>query len=120
MPSPADAAAFPSTIFSAKAMRLIFGTAPEGEQGAARFRQVGLLLLIHNLQMRRIDATTTKIEEISGASRHQIYAIARELKEKCLVEIVPVAARHKKGHTFKYVIPKALLDDPLAVEPTEI
>ena len=69
MPSPIDATELSSATFTAAVMRRILTNPDPAETGADRLRQIGLMVLIHNLQLRSIDATTSKIEEVSGTNR---------------------------------------------------
>jgi len=114
MPSPIDAAELASATFTAGVMRQIFQSAVPGETGADRLRQVGLMILIYNLQLRGIEATTSEIEQVSGADRRAIYDMTKALEAKGLLKRSSVTNRHNKGRVFKYVIPDGLMD-PLAV-----
>ena len=114
MPSPIDATELSSATFTAAVMRRILTNPDPAETGADRLRQIGLMVLIHNLQLRSIDATTSKIEEVSGTNRQAIYDITRALEAKGLLQRVNVVNRHNKGRVFKFVIPDGVLD-PLAL-----
>ena len=95
-------------------MRRILANPDPSETGADRLRQIGLMVLIHNLQLRSVDATTSKIEEISGTNRQAIYDITRALEEKGLLRRENIINRHNKGRVFKFIIPDEVID-PLAI-----
>lgn len=114
MPGPIDALELSSATFTAAVMRRILADPDPDETGADRLRQIGLMVLIHNLQLRGIEATTSKIEELSGTDRRTIYDMARSLEGKGLLTRTSITNRHNKGRVFKYEIPEAVLD-PLAL-----
>lgn len=104
-----------AALFAAAMMRRILTEPPPDENGVARIRQIGLMMLIYNIQSRGMDPTTNKIEEVSGLDRRKIYEIVKELEAKKLLATVAITNRHNKGRVFKYVIPDAVLD-PLSIE----
>ena len=73
-------------------------------------RQIGLMTVIYNLQLRGTEATTSRIEEISGTNRQAIYDITRALENKALLKRVNVVNRHHKGRVFKFLIPEEVFD----------
>jgi DNA-binding MarR family transcriptional regulator len=114
MPSPIDPSELTSPAFTAAVMRKILSDPDDKESGSERMRQIGLMMVIHNLHLRSIEATTSRLEEVTGLNRMAIYDITRALEAKGLLQRVNVVNRHNKGRVFKFVIPDGVLD-PLAL-----
>jgi hypothetical protein len=114
MPSPIDPVQLSSATFAAAVMRRILSEPNPTETGADRFKQIGLMMIIHNLQLRGVDPTTSAIEEVANSDRRAIYDTTAALEAKGLLQKLSVTNRHNKGRVFKFVIPEGVFD-PLAI-----
>lgn len=92
------------TRFYDKITSRIFDAPLEGETAASRVKQLGLMVLLRQMDKRDIETTVTNLMKTSGLSRPALFEIMPLLTRRGLVAEETVLNVQGRGRALRYVI----------------